>query len=483
MTQSNISHSRSDRPNLEQKKKLAKELLKATRSLNRRQAARFTWNTSRFRGKSPDDVIREGVSLADAQHVVARESGFESWPELTRYIKQLESDPNGKISLFEDAVRMIIRGQATEFRELLVKHPQVATMRSLRQHGSFLPHYLAANGVEDEHQITPPNAPEMARILFENGGSEIIDELAAGGLGSTALVALVTSAHPHLAGVQGELVDAFCEAGAKPNGPNDEGEPLALAIGFRYTEAARALAKRGARIDNLPAAAALGQVDRVKEFLDPSAKVESKSCMFPNPNHPPLDSSVAPHPAATVQFAFVLACMFNEAEIAKLMLENGASVNEVSRGKITAIHEACYQGHQEIVRFLLDEGADPKLRDGYWNSTAIGWSGAGGHKELVDELFELGDFDFFDALEKDRLDLAAEMLQKDPEMANSINESGAALRYAVVQGKLELVELLIQYGADLMQKDQSGLSLLECASKAGHPQIEAVLKAHLGPAD
>ena len=101
---------RSDRPNLEQKRKLAKELLKAVQRLDGKNAARFTWNHPQFRGKSGQDVIREGVTLSDAQHVIARESGFESWPKLTDYVRLLEVEPDGPVAAFEDAIRVIIHG-------------------------------------------------------------------------------------------------------------------------------------------------------------------------------------------------------------------------------------------------------------------------------------------------------------------------------------------------------------------------------------
>ena len=102
---SSFDPARSDRPNLEQKRKLAKELLKAVKRLDGGNAARFTWNHPRFRGKTAQDVIREGVSLTEAQHVIARESGFESWPKLKDYVRLLEVDPDGPVAA-------LIRGYA-----------------------------------------------------------------------------------------------------------------------------------------------------------------------------------------------------------------------------------------------------------------------------------------------------------------------------------------------------------------------------------
>ena len=106
------------------------DLLKAVKRLDRSNAARFTWNHPRFRGKTGQDVIREGVSLAEAQRVIARESGFESWAKLNEYVGLLEVEPDGPVAAFEDAVRATIRGDARRLRALLKAHPEIATMRS-----------------------------------------------------------------------------------------------------------------------------------------------------------------------------------------------------------------------------------------------------------------------------------------------------------------------------------------------------------------
>lgn len=476
---SHSSSARSDRPNVEQKRKLAKELLRGVKQLDARSAARFTWNHPEFQGQTPQDVFRRGVRLSQAQHVIARESGFASWPKLVEYVARLTSDPNGPEAAFEDAVHAIIRGDENQLRRLLQQHPQIATMRSSRHHSCVLPHYLAANGVEDEHQVVPANAPEIARILFAAGADTVVDaetNAYGGGAGSTPLVALVTSTHPHEAGVQAELVRLFYEAGANVDGLEDDGLPLAMALGFRYPRAARALVDCGARVDNLPAAAAVGSLELVRNYLDTTRNLQSESCTFPNPGYMTFDRSVAPHPVVVLEQAFVFACMCGRIDVAKL-LRPFVDVGGGPRAGITAVHEACYQGHAEIVHWLISERADPTCRDEFWNSTAIGWASAGGHGALVDWLFSLEHVDFLDALQHQKYSLVQEMLDHTRDLANAPDGTGAALRRLAQHGDVRMMKMLLDYGADPLLCDEQGLSALDYAQHSHQNEAALILKA------
>ncbi len=154
-------------------------------------------------------------------------------------------------AMFEAAVEAIIAGELTKLSELLAANPDLAKARSARNHRATLLHYVSANGVEDERQRTPTNAVEIAKTLLATG-SDIDATFLDGKSGTTPLVSLVTSVHPHNAGVAADLVRVFVEAGAKVEGLNGDGEPLCLAIEFGYAESAEALIEAGASIEQLP---------------------------------------------------------------------------------------------------------------------------------------------------------------------------------------------------------------------------------------
>lgn len=151
---------------------------------------------------------------------------------------------------FEAAVEAIITGDLTKLSELLAANPNLAKVRSARNHRATLLHYVSANGVEDERQKTPTNALEIAMTLLA-AGSDVDATFLDGKSGTTPLVSLVTSVHPHNVGAAADLVKIFVEAGAKVEGLNGDGEPLRLAIEFGYAESAEALIEAGASIERL----------------------------------------------------------------------------------------------------------------------------------------------------------------------------------------------------------------------------------------
>ena len=141
----------------------------------------------------------------------------------------------------------------------------------------MLLHHVAANGIEVERQLqTPPNAVGIMRLLLERGAEPdaICD---AYGADDTTLGLLVSSAHPAAAGVQAALVEELCRGGARVDGLDDDGAPLWTAIAFGYTEAAEALARCGARVDNVVFAAALGHLADVRGCLDADGRLTPAS--------------------------------------------------------------------------------------------------------------------------------------------------------------------------------------------------------------
>jgi ankyrin repeat protein len=101
-------------------------------------------------------------------------------------------------------------------------------------------------------------------------------------------------------------------------------------------------------------AAALGKTDRIRELLDENPERANE---FGDDGFHPLG----------------LACFFGHVDAARLLLERGADANALSRNEriqTAAIHAAAAaEGKDESVRYelvelALDHGADPNLRQG-----------------------------------------------------------------------------------------------------------------------
>jgi ankyrin repeat protein len=210
--------------------------------------------------------------------------------------------------------------------------PELVRMRSPFPHRAALLHHVAANGIEVERQLqSPPNVVEIARLLLECG-AEPDAICTVYGEHDTTMGLLVSSAVPAAAGVQALLVEELCAHGARADGLDDDGVPLRTAITFGYTEAAEALARCGARVDNLVFAAALGDLGATKRYVDARGRSDR-----------------------TLELALVAAALHGRREVVALLLEHGPDLRfaEPTFGA-TALGAARHHGHDDIVQLLED---------------------------------------------------------------------------------------------------------------------------------
>src|ERR1700741_622800 len=175
---------------------------------------------------------------------------------------------------FESAVDAVIDGDAETLASLLRTSPELVGARSSRAHHATLLHYVAANGVEDDRQKTPPNAVTIAEMLLR-AGAEVDAVADMYGGKATTMGLLVSSVHPARARLQCALVETLLDFGAAIEGIAGDGLPLLTALAFGYPDAAQTLVDRGARIDSIVAAAGLGDLDRVRSFVDEEGNLES----------------------------------------------------------------------------------------------------------------------------------------------------------------------------------------------------------------
>jgi len=186
-------------------------------------------------------------------------------------------------------------GDVEAVRQLLTQQPEVASARIIgRRGGARTVLHIAADWPGQF-----PNAPEIVRMLVAAGADVNADT--GGSAPETPLHWAASSDDVDVAGV---LIDL----GANLETPGGSiGTPLDNAIGYGCWAVAHLLVRRGARVDRLWHAAALGLLGRVEELL----------------------SEVPVPGAAEINQAFWHACSGAQQRTAAHLLARGADINFV----------------------------------------------------------------------------------------------------------------------------------------------------------
>ena len=305
----------------------------------------------------------------DARLTLARWYDFENWRWLRSWVLAV-ADPASPVTWFESAVEAVVAGDLTSLRALLSAHPELVRARSTRvapfdppQHRATLLHYVAANGVEGYREVSPPNAVEVARALLDAGAE--VDALADmyGGK-CTTMSMLVSSGHPYNAGLQTTLAETLLDYGAALDncGQGRWTSPLITALVVGYRDTAEMLARRGARVDTVAAAAGLGRVDEVRRML------------------PPAD-------ADDRHRGLALATLVGHTTIVRLLLDAGEDPSRYNppgfHGHGTPLHHAVWAGKLDVVKLLVERGARLDIKDKLWSGTPLDWAEYGRKTEMV----------------------------------------------------------------------------------------------------
>lgn len=281
------------------------------------------------------------LTLETTRLAIARDHGYADWAAAREQAEIMVG------TRFEAAADAIQWGELTVLRDLLDAHPPLIRARSPFPHHATLLHHVAANGIEVERQLqSPPNAPAIMRLLLERGAEpDALCDTYGGGRTQTTLVLLVSSCVPAVAGVQSDLVDELCRGGAQVNGLDDDELPLWTAVSFGYSEAAEALVRRGARVDNIVLHAALGDLAAVRGYFGPDGQ--------PRPGQPDLRIGIG------------------GPELAAAHLVDYALI------------QAAGHGRREAVEFLLGKQPDLTVTEPFFGATARGIADHQGYTDIA----------------------------------------------------------------------------------------------------
>jgi hypothetical protein len=138
----------------------------------------------------------------------------------------------------------------------------------------------------------------------------------------------------------------------------------------------------------------------------------------------------------------------------KELLAQGADVNAKSPYGATGLFFAADRGNMEIMKILLDHGADVKVKDTFYGATAVTWAVNKGNVDIVTLLLNKGAPGAEDALELGVSKANGELVKAALEHKSEIKPErlSMALATATKEKHTDIAELLKSAGAVLPVK-------------------------------
>lgn len=149
------------------------------------------------------------------------------------------------------------------------------------------------------------------------------------------------------------------------------------------------------------------------------------------------------------------ALVFNELELAKLLLKYKANINAQDDNGNTYLHiivDEYNQSKLEAIKFALNNGADVNIKD--WENNSA----------------------FLLAVEDDNLELVKLFAQYRPKINDRGEDGVTPLMLAVDNENIEMVKFLLKLGADKNLKDSDSWRAIDYAKEYGYKEIENLLK-------
>jgi ankyrin repeat protein len=348
-------------PSLEQYKKQAKELLKAYCSADVETIRRVKRNHPRFEKLAEHShVLPLGFdiskfALADAQLVIAREHGFESWPKFTKRIEVINSEAAAlanPVAAFIEAA--IWHGTLEAADAILATHPEIT-------HNSIhVAAILGDDAVVRRFIVADPRNVKKKEAPYDGD----------------PLVYLCLSKYLRLDKTRSDAfmraASALLDAGADPNtgftAKDEYGDFETALYGAaavaQHAELTRLLLERGADPNEVETPY------HVPESYDNAAlKVLVESGKLN---------------ADSLTTMLLRKADIHDYDGMKYLMEHGADPNRMTRWHYTALHQAVRRDNRiELIDLMLDHGADPTVKNEVYGKSGIAMAARRGRSDAL----------------------------------------------------------------------------------------------------
>jgi len=172
------------------------------------------------------------------------------------------------------------------------------------------------------------------------------------------------------------------------------------------------------------------------------------------------------------------------------LLQQGADINTRNAQGRTPLMIATYQHNSDMVKTLLQAGADVNIRDNNKENPLL-HSAAQGWLDIVRLAIEahadtsltnrFGGISLIPASERGHVEIVRELLTRTGINVNHVNNLGwTALLEAIIlsnggKAHQQIVQMLVDHGADVNLADGDGVTPLQHARQRGFSEIEHIL--------
>jgi ankyrin repeat protein len=445
------------RPNLDQLKRQAKDLLQSAR--RHEPGARARFRALPALATAPEETLeRATLALHDAQSVIAREHGFDSWKALRERVEELTLGFEAAVAQFLEAAT---DGRGDRAERILALHPGIA--RATLHTGLVLGDAdgVSARLEQDPSLATQPGGPrgwEPLHYVCYTAMAHDAPERAAG-LAAIArrLIALGADPNTRFPWIHHDvyrpvlwgssrvvralpLVEALLDAGADPN----DGVTLPMAASAGDIPVLEALLAHGANVDQ---AWATDGSTALYAILNWSRTPDGAVWLL---EHGADANAVFAENGETPLHAVARAW---EATLAERMVAHGADISRTRADGRTPYAVAELNGNRAVAEWLLAHGASPDLSE-------------------VDRLVA--------ACSRGDRAVVDSQLAANPALRREITDDHyIAFHQAAERGDIGALEAMLACGFDPSRPDSGiGKTALHSAAMAGWPDAVRLLLAH-----
>jgi len=326
-----------DRPNLDHLRKQAKDLLAAFKKSDADAI-------DRMQSLPSHQIETTKIALHDAQSVIAREYGFQSWPKLVAHVEEIRSKEGITPEVAERFLKILAGEGQGSLQRMLDLYPTLPKFNiqcaCAYANSDYLRNWIKNHDVDEK--LEPMNWRALEYVCFST----------------------ISRLKPERAEAQLECARILLDAGASPNTSHkwndDENAPLPVLYGAcchaRHEGIARLLLEKGAKPNDGESIYHSAQLDlqNMLELLQEFGADFSQD--DPKWNNTPLYFNAGYRPSDSG---------FDKAmQGVEWLLDHGANPNVKSYDcRETPIFQAVRHGNARMVRALIAHGAEVNVKN------------------------------------------------------------------------------------------------------------------------